>query len=65
MLVLTRQTGEEVVMLFNGAQITLRLVDVKKNRAKFGIEAPSEVRIYRKELLINGKTPEANGGTPP
>ena len=49
MLVLTRKTGEAVTI---GDQIRIRVVEVKGNQVRLGIEAPQEMRIYREEIYL-------------
>ena len=47
MLVLTRKLGE---VLRIGQEITVRIIDVKGKQIKIGIEAPSDLLIYREEV---------------
>lgn len=47
MLVLTRKTGEQLVIADN---ITITIVEVGPGRVKIGIDAPSDVRVDRKEI---------------
>jgi len=47
MLVLTRRSGEAIKL---SDDITITVVEIKGNQVKLGIEAPLDVRIYRKEL---------------
>lgn len=47
MLVLTRKLGEGLVL---GSDISLKILEIHKNQIKLGIEAPSDVRIYRNEI---------------
>ncbi|MBF0566951.1 MAG: carbon storage regulator CsrA [Nitrospirae bacterium] len=47
MLVLTRKSEEAIKL---GDFITITIVEIKGNKVRIGIEAPSVVRIYRKEL---------------
>ncbi|KJR43604.1 Carbon storage regulator [Candidatus Magnetoovum chiemensis] len=47
MLVLTRKSDEAIKI---GDNITITVIEVKGNKVRLGIEAPSTVRIYRKEL---------------
>ncbi len=47
MLVLTRKLGE---VLRIGQNITVRVIDVKGKQIKIGIEAPSDLLIYREEV---------------
>jgi len=46
-LVLTRKLGE---VLRIGQEITVRIIDVKGKQIKIGIEAPSDLLIYREEV---------------
>ena len=47
MLVLTRKSGEAIQI---GDNITITIVEIKGNQVRLGIDAPSDVLIYRKEL---------------
>lgn len=47
MLVLTRKSGEAIKL---GDDITITVVEIKGNQVRLGIEAPAQVRVYRKEL---------------
>ena len=47
MLVLTRKLGEVIRV---GESVTVRVLEVKGNQVRLGVEAPSEVRIYREEV---------------
>ncbi|MBF0606440.1 MAG: carbon storage regulator CsrA [Candidatus Magnetobacterium sp. LHC-1] len=47
MLVLTRKSEEAIKL---GDLITITIVEIKGNKVRLGIDAPSGVRIYRKEL---------------
>ncbi|MBF0472813.1 MAG: carbon storage regulator CsrA [Nitrospirae bacterium] len=47
MLVLTRKINESIKL---GDDITITVVEVKGSHVRLGIEAPSGVKIYRKEL---------------
>ncbi|MBI4686810.1 MAG: carbon storage regulator CsrA [Nitrospirae bacterium] len=47
MLVLTRRSDEAVKI---GDDITITIVEVKGNQVRLGINAPSSVKIYRKEI---------------
>ena len=48
MLVLSRKPGESVVI---DRQITVRIIEVRGDRVRIGIEAPREVPVHRTELL--------------
>ena len=47
MLVLTRKSGESLMI---GEKIEITIVSVRGGQVKIGIQAPSDVAIYRKEL---------------
>ena len=47
MLILTRKTGETIVINEN---IRVTVLQVKGNQVRIGIEAPSEVVVHRQEI---------------
>jgi carbon storage regulator len=47
MLVLSRKVGEKVVI---GDGVVLTVVKVDRNQVRLGIEAPTDVRVYREEI---------------
>lgn len=49
MLILTRKPGES---LYIGDNIKVIIVEIKGNQIRVGIEAPSDVRIYREEIYL-------------
>ena len=55
MLVLSRKAEQSVVI--NG-EITVRIIAVRGNVVRIGIEAPQEISIHRGELLV--QLPETN-----
>ena len=48
MLIISRKKAEGVVI---NANIEITVIDIQGDRIRIGIEAPSEVKIVRKELL--------------
>jgi carbon storage regulator len=48
MLVLTRKVGEEILI---GDKIRIKVIEVTGTKAKLGIDAPADVRIFREEIL--------------
>jgi carbon storage regulator len=48
MLVLSRKTGEGIVL---DNDISISILSIDGDRIRIGIQAPKEMRIYRKELL--------------
>jgi carbon storage regulator len=47
MLVLTRRTGEEVVI---GGNIRIQVTEVSGHRVRLGITAPKDIRVDRAEV---------------
>lgn len=47
MLVLTRKVSQSIKL---GDDITLTVIEINPTHVKLGIEAPSSMKIYRKEL---------------
>ena len=47
MLVLTRKLGEVIRV---GEFVTVRVLEVKGNQVRLGVDAPANVRIYREEI---------------
>ena len=66
MLVLTRKPGEEIILPDQG--VTIRLTEVRGNKARIGVTAPGHVRILRRELwhrepqLTHGEQPLVAAG---
>jgi carbon storage regulator len=48
MLVLTRKLGEEIVI--PALQVTIRLVEVRGDKVRLGIDAPEQIAVHRKEV---------------
>lgn len=47
MLILTRKSGEVIRI---GDEIAIRVLEVRGNQVRIGVEAPAKVRIYREEI---------------
>ena len=47
MLILTRRTGEKLVI---GDNVVVTVLGVKGNQIRIGIEAPREVQVHREEI---------------
>lgn len=61
MLILTRRTGETVMI---GNDVTLTVLGVKGNQVRIGINAPKNVPVHREEIYERIKRElqgEANG----
>ncbi len=66
MLILTRKPGESIYI---GDGVKVVVVEIKGNQIRLGIEAPSDVRIYREEIYLqileeNKKAAQASDVTP-
>jgi carbon storage regulator len=49
MLVLTRRTGQSIVI---GNGITVTVLEVKGDQIRLGISAPRDVPVHREELVV-------------
>lgn len=47
MLVLTRRTGDSIVI---GGQIVVTILDVRGDVVRLGVEAPREIQVHRAEV---------------
>jgi carbon storage regulator len=47
MLVLSRKLGEKIVI---GDNILVTVVKIDRNQIRIGIEAPSDIPVYREEI---------------
>lgn len=50
MLVLSRKLGEKIYISDN---ICITVVDIDRGKIRLGIEAPRDVPIFRKELVLD------------
>jgi len=48
MLVLSRKIGEAISI---GQDVSIEIVAIEGERVRVGIQAPKEIRVFRKELL--------------
>lgn len=49
MLVLSRRIGESIVI---GNEVVVRVIDVRGDQVRLGIEAPRDVQIHREEVFL-------------
>ncbi|HBC7427931.1 TPA: carbon storage regulator CsrA [Providencia rettgeri] len=47
MLILTRQVSEEVMI---GDDIKIKILGVKRNQVRIGIDAPKDISVHREEI---------------
>jgi carbon storage regulator len=47
MLILARRIGESIMV---GDHVEISIVDIKGDQVKLGIKAPSQVKVYRREV---------------
>jgi carbon storage regulator len=62
MLILTRKVGELIRI---GDAVTVRVLEVRGSQVRLGVDAPSEVRIFREEVyraMQDGQAPAAPDG---
>jgi len=75
MLILARRIGESIMI---GDQVEISVVDIKGDQVKLGIKAPTQVKVYRREVYAAiqeenraaaaaapGRLPELEGLLPP
>jgi carbon storage regulator len=48
MLVLTRKTGESIII---GDQIVVTVLEVRSDQVRIGIDAPRSVQVHREEVV--------------
>ncbi len=49
MLVLTRKENESIMI---GDNIEVKILDVRENQVRVGVDAPREVTVHRKEIYL-------------
>lgn len=49
MLVLTRKAGERILV---GADIAVRVMEIRGDKVRIGIDAPDDLAIWREELWM-------------
>ena len=50
MLVLTRQTKEEIEITIGGQTVRLKVVSIDRDKVRLGFNAPKDVVVDRKEV---------------
>ena len=51
MLILTRRTGENLII---GDDVVVKVLGVKGNQVRIGVDAPKDVDVIREELYNRG-----------
>jgi carbon storage regulator len=62
MLVLSRKRDERIVI---GENIVITVVEVRGDKVRLGIDAPSEVPVHRQEVLDAMRRSDPQQKTPP
>lgn len=63
MLILTRKSGEAIRI---GDHITLKVIEIRGNQVRLGVEAPRDLSVHREEIygLIQEQNRLSAGSTP-
>ncbi len=61
MLVLSRQRDESIVI---GEKIVVTIVDIRGDKVRLGIEAPSEIPVHRQEVYEAIQRESGRGARP-
>ncbi|MGB5325917.1 MAG: carbon storage regulator CsrA [Pseudomonadales bacterium] len=56
MLILTRKTGEKILI---SEDVRITVLNISGTQVKLGIDAPKDVRIMREELIESGESDSA------
>lgn len=62
MLILTRRSGENLKI---GENITVRVLGIKGNQVRIGVDAPKEVAVHREEIYDRIKEEKDGSGSEP
>ena len=60
MLILTRKRGESIVI---DGKIEIKVTDISDEKIKLGVEAPPDMKVYRKELYETLQENKTAAGT--
>ncbi len=62
MLVLSRKPGETIVI--PSLDVTIRLIEVRGDKVRIGIEAPAKIGVHRTEVWQRIHEFQSDGGSP-
>ena len=51
MLVLSRKKDEQIIISLGSMRVTVKVVDVRGDRVRLGIDAPESVAVHRQEVF--------------
>lgn len=63
MLVLTRRKYEQLTIQVGSETVTVRVVDVGRDRVRLGITAPPSVAVHREEVALRIARENAEAGS--
>lgn len=52
MLVLSRKLGERIILRLEDRIVYVRIVELRRNKVRVGVAAPSDVEVHREEAWI-------------
>lgn len=58
MLVLSRKRNEGIVIGSGNSTVVVRVVEVRGDKVRLGIEAPREIPVFREEIAAQPQSPE-------
>lgn len=53
MLVLSRKTGEQIVVALGDQEVTIEVIKNQGKNVRLGVQAPPEVAVHRREVWDN------------
>ena len=61
MLVLTRKSGQKIILQENGKEIEVEVLKIQNGQVSLGFKAPDSTRVYRGELWLAIKSANEGG----
>lgn len=63
MLVLSRSRDEELILIApDGTELTVKIIDIRGDKVRVGLEGPPEYKMHRKEVWESIKKEGARNG---